>query len=69
LHKMGSAGEYGQQQAWDTPTLVECWRTGPYLHDGRCATMMEVFTEEKHGLENELSQTELTQLVEYVLSL
>jgi cytochrome c peroxidase len=69
LHQMDPAEEYGQQQAWDTPTLVESWRTGPYLHDGRCATMTEVFAEEKHGLEKELSQDELVQLVEYVLSL
>ncbi|MEI7836917.1 MAG: SMP-30/gluconolactonase/LRE family protein, partial [Planctomycetota bacterium] len=27
-----------------TPTLVEVWRTGPYLYDGRAATVGEMFT-------------------------
>jgi hypothetical protein len=31
--------------------------------------MVEVFSIEKHGLENDLSQEEIEQLVEYVLSL
>jgi len=69
MHTMGRVGDFDRQNTWDSPTLVESWRTGPYLHDGRCATMVEVFSREKHGLEIELSQTELKQLVEYVLSL
>jgi len=69
MHTMGRVGDFDRQNTWDSPTLVESWRTGPYLHDGRSATMMEVFSREKHGLEIELSQTELKQLVEYVLSL
>ena len=50
---MGTPGLYDRRNTWDTPTLIENWRTGPYLHDGRCATMTEVFTIEKHGLEKE----------------
>jgi cytochrome c peroxidase len=69
MHSMGRVGEYDRQNTWDTPTLAESWCTGPYLHDGRCATMVEVFSIEKHGLENDLSQEEIEQLVEYVLSL
>ena len=26
---------------FDTPTLIELWRTAPYLYDGRAATMEE----------------------------
>jgi cytochrome c peroxidase len=66
---MGNQGAYDHQNTWDTPTLIEVWRTGPYLHDGRCATLHEVFEREKHGITNELSKEELDQLVEYVLSL
>jgi len=66
---MGRQGEYDHQNTWDTPTLIEVWRTGPYLHDGRCATMEEVFSIEKHGLRNELPEEEIEQLSEYVLSL
>ncbi len=68
-HEIGTQGKYDHQNKWDTPTLVEVWRTGPYLHDGRSATMKEVFINEKHGLNSTLSEEELDQLVEYVLSL
>jgi len=68
-HEMGVQGEYDHQNSWDTPALIEVWRTGPFLHDGRSATMKEVFSVEKHGLHNDLSEEELNQLVEYVLSL
>ncbi len=69
LHTMGTPGPFDHQNTWDTPTLVETWRTGPYLHDGRCATMKEVFTVEGHGLEKPLTNEEVSQLVIYVLSL
>ena len=68
-HEIGVQGEYDHQNRWDTPTLIEVWRSGPYLHDGRSATMKEVFTVEKHGLRKELSEEEIDALVEYVLSL
>jgi len=60
-------------KAFDTPTLVEAWRTGPYLYDGRAATLEEVFTQfnpkDKHGMTSELSADEIGDLVEYVRSL
>ena len=69
-HNMGKQGIYDFQNVWDTPTLVEVWRSAPYLHDGRCKDMKAVFTEAKHGLEyQELSDQEIEQLVEYVNSL
>jgi mono/diheme cytochrome c family protein len=56
-----------------TSTLVECWRTAPYLNDGRAATLKEVFTkfnpEDKHGKTSKLRPEELDQLIEYVRSL
>ncbi len=68
-HSMGVQGLTDHQNSWDTPTLVESWRTGPYLHDGRCATMKEVFTKENHGLDKALTEKQVDQLVSYVLSL
>ncbi|MBT6006055.1 MAG: YVTN family beta-propeller repeat-containing protein [Prolixibacteraceae bacterium] len=68
-HNMGRQGEFDHQNTWDTPTLIETWRTGPYLHDGRSATMKDVFSKEKHGLNKELTEEEVEQLTEYVLSL
>ena len=59
------------EQGWDTPTLVEVWRTAPYLFDGRAATMEEVFSMHRHGLgkKDKISQEEIDALVEYVNSL
>ncbi len=57
------------EQGWDTPTLREVWRTAPYLFDGRAATMEEVFSVHKHGVEKSLSKGDLKALVEYVMSL
>ncbi len=57
----------------DTPTLIEAWRTAPYLYDGRAATMMDVLTKfnksDTHGWTSELTEQELKDLAEYVLSL
>jgi cytochrome c peroxidase len=68
-HEIGKQGEYDHQNKWDTPTLIEIWRSGPYLHDGRSATMQEMLGKEMHGLRNALSEEEVDQLSEYVLSL
>ena len=61
---------------WDlfyTPTLVEVWRTAPYLHDGSAATIQDVLTtrnpNNEHGVTKELTEQELNDLCEYVLSL
>lgn len=58
---------------FDTPTLVEVWRTAPYLHDGRAATLHDVFTdhnpEDKHGQTSTLTEQELDDLVAFMRSL
>jgi DNA-binding beta-propeller fold protein YncE len=60
---------YESRGKFDTPTLVEVWRTTPYLHDGRYVEMKDVFTKGKHGNVEHLSDEQLDDLVEYVLSL
>ena len=58
---------------FDTPTLVEQWRSAPYLHHGRAATLREVITkfnpDDKHGRTSHLSPEEIDALVEYLKSL
>jgi len=58
---------------YDTPTLVECWRTAPYYYDGRAYSMKEALLKfnknEKHGKTKQLSPQEIDDLVEFVLSL
>jgi cytochrome c peroxidase len=57
----------------DTPTLIELWRTAPYLHHGRAATLREVLTvfnrDQRHGATASLTAAELDSLVEYLLAL
>ncbi len=67
MYRIGEDVEF--EKGWDTPTLVEVWRTAPYLFDGRAATMQEVFEVHKHGIEGKVSKKDLKDLVEYVNSL
>jgi len=59
--------------AFDTPALVELWRTAPYLHDGSAATVRDVLTtrnpRDQHGTTSKLSTQELNDLCAYLLSL
>ena len=68
---VGTATETGRK--FDTPTLAECWRTAPYLYDGRALTMEEVLTicnpNDKHGETSKLTPEQIKDLAEYVLSL
>ncbi|MCC7495474.1 MAG: hypothetical protein IT204_24200 [Fimbriimonadaceae bacterium] len=58
---------------FDTPTLREVWRSGPFLHDGRAATLKEVVTTanaaNRHGQTSKLSAAQINDLVEYLASL
>ncbi|MBI3683143.1 MAG: c-type cytochrome [Acidobacteria bacterium] len=58
---------------FDTPTLVEVWRTAPYLHNGSSATLRDVLTianpHDKHGRTSHLTPTEIDDLVAFLLSL
>lgn len=67
MYRIGEDVEF--EEGWDTPTLIEVWRTAPYLFDGRAATMSDVYAKHKHGIYEELSAKELDELVEYVNSL
>ncbi len=73
LHDVGSRGPYDRRDDFDTPTLVEVWRTAPYLHDGHFANLKDLFKIGKHddqgGSVESLSDEELNDLVEYLLSL
>ena len=72
-YNVGTATQLDKEDEYDTPTLIESWRTAPYLHDGRAATMREVLTKfnpnDLHGKTSDLSEEQLDDLVAYVLSL
>jgi YVTN family beta-propeller protein len=72
-HSIGTAQSPRFNNRYDTPTLVEVWRTAPYLHDGRYRTVYEVLHEGRHGLagplREELTEEDLRDLAAFVLSL
>jgi YVTN family beta-propeller protein len=72
-HNVGTRTRNETSDRFDTPTLVEVWRTAPYLHDGRYTTVRELLVKGRHGLAGgrleALNEQELQDLVEFVLSL
>ena len=58
---------------FDTPTLLELYRTGPYLHDGSAATLKDVLTtsnpKDRHGTTSTLTARELEDLVAFLKAL
>jgi YVTN family beta-propeller protein len=58
---------------FDTPRLNDVYASAPYLHDGRAATLEEIWTKygttDKHGRVNDLSKIQLNDLVDYLKSL
>jgi cytochrome c peroxidase len=71
-HGVGSEAPFDRQSEFDTPSLVECWRTMPYFHDGRYPTLKDVLLD-KHGLapprQVQLDDTQVRDLVEFLLAL
>ena len=71
-YSVGTGKGREQEQAFDTPTLVEVWRTAPYLHDGRAVTIKDMLVEhnidDKHGRTSGLTEKQIADLAEFVLS-
>ena len=73
-YDVGTRGRFDKPtDRFDTPTLVEGWRTAPYLHDGSAATMRDVLTthnpSDKHGKTSQLTPQQIDDLAAYLLSL
>jgi cytochrome c peroxidase len=73
-HDVGTRAAYDHPtDEFYTPTLIEVWRTAPYLHNGSAATMRDVLTtcnpNGEHANTKGLSEQEMNDLCEYVLSL
>jgi YVTN family beta-propeller protein len=58
---------------FDTPHLNNIYASPPYLHDGRAATLEEIWTkygkEDKHGVVNDMTKNQLNDLIDYLKSL
>jgi YVTN family beta-propeller protein len=74
---MGDVGTGGTldrgANRFDTPSLVELWRTPPYLHDGSATSLREVLADrnrgDEHGSTSGLGSADIDDLVAYLLSL
>lgn len=58
---------------FDVPHLNNIFASAPYLHDGRAATLEEIWTihgkTEEHGAVNDYTKIDLNNLIEYLKSL
>jgi cytochrome c peroxidase len=73
-YDVGTSKSQGEAvQNFDTPSLVEIWRTAPYLHNGSASTLIELLTQgnpiQTHGRTSHLSMQELDDLCAYLRSL
>jgi len=72
-YDIGTGKGLDENQSFDTPTLIEVWRTAPYLYDGRSKTIKEVLTkhnaDDQHGKTSTLTDEEINSLAEFILSL
>jgi len=72
-YNVGTASEGDPDGRYDTPSLIEAYRTAPYYHDGQAATMKEALTprgpKDLHGRLKDLTPKEIDDLIAYVLSL
>ena len=78
-HDVGTGPEFSGDAsekmgpAYDTPTLLGVYRTAPYLHHGKAATLEEVFTkynrDDRHGRTSQLGSDQVKDLVEFLKAL
>jgi YVTN family beta-propeller protein len=73
-HDVGTGKGSENRKEFDTPTLIEAWRTAPYLYDGRALTILDVLSKkhnpkDRHGKTSNLTKQQLADLAAYVLSL
>jgi len=74
LYNVGTKFDLDREaEKFDTATLIELWRTAPYLHSGEARTVQEVLTthnkNNQHGNTSQLSKDQIEALTEYLLSL
>jgi cytochrome c peroxidase len=73
MYDVGTRSELDRRDDFDTPTLVELYRTAPYLHDGSAVTLEDVLVarnpEDKHGNVSHLDEEQIDSLVAFLLSL
>lgn len=71
-YNIGTGIGLDEGHTFDTPTLIETWRTAPYLNGGQAKTIEDVLTgfnpNDQHGTTSNLTKREIEDLAQYVLS-
>lgn len=67
-YDVGLADEAGMDR-FNPPSLRGVGQGGPYFHDGRAATLEDVFRQFRHELRRELTRDEVTDLVRFLRTL
>ena len=70
---VGTRGPADNSDLFDTPHLLGVGASAPYLHDGRAATLEEIWTvystNDLHGITSYMNKIQLTDLVEFLKTL
>jgi YVTN family beta-propeller protein len=73
MEDVGTKAGHDTESSFDTPHITNVAETAPYLHDGRCYTLEEIWTvfnpEDLHGYTNDMDKRQLNVLIEYIKTL
>jgi len=72
-HDVGVKASHDIEYEFDTPQLNNVHLQAPYLHDGRCYSLEEIWTvhnpDDTHGQTNDMTKEMLNDLIEYLKTL
>jgi YVTN family beta-propeller protein len=72
-HNVGTRAAHDTDAAIDTPQLSNVYEGPPFLHDGRCYSLEEIWTtnnpDDQHGVSNDMDKRQLNVLIEYLKGL
>ncbi len=70
VHDVASQGDHDWDGHFDTPHLINTYERPPYMHDGRCYSLEEIWTrfnpDDTHGVTNDMMKDQLNALIEYI---
>jgi len=70
VHDVASKGYHDWDGNFDTPHLINVFERPPFMHDGRCYSLEEIWTEfnpdDTHGVTNDMMKEHLNALIEYM---
>jgi cytochrome c peroxidase len=73
LHNVGTGNDDPSEKMgpkYDTPTLLGIYRTAPYLHHGKAASLRDVLTthnkNNRHGQTSQLTAGQIDDLIEFL---